>query len=85
MSQHHSVVFDKTINLGHVLTFIGFIVSGFTMWQAMDKRVLILEEARSAQKLIDVRQDAEIADNKKNVREDLKEINNKLDRLIERK
>lgn len=85
MSETRKVVFDKTINLGHVLTFLGFIISGFAMWQAMDKRVLVLEEARTAQRLIDTRQDTEITENKKTVREDLKEINNKLDRLIERK
>lgn len=77
--------FDATINLGHVLTFFGFIATGLGMWQAMDKRVAVLEESRVVQAATDRRQDAELSDNKKTVREDLKEISAKLDRLIERK
>lgn len=77
--------FDATINLGHVLTFLGFIATGLSMWQAMDKRVTILEETRTLQGVIDHKQDNELMDTKKTVREDLKEINAKLDRLIERK
>lgn len=79
------VKFDATINLGHVLTFFGFIVTGVAMWQTMDKRVVMLEEARTVQLATDHRQDAELVDNKKTVREDLKDISAKLDRLIERK
>jgi hypothetical protein len=78
------IKFDSTINLGHILTFLGFIGAGAVMWGTVDKRVVVLEEARSSQRLVDQRQDIEAADNKKNVREDLKEISNKLDRLIER-
>jgi|GEM_PF-2264092 len=82
MSDTRKLILD---NIGHLLTLISLIVSGVAMWQAMDKRVLVLEEARAAQRVIDTRQDNEIVENKKTVREDLKEINNKLDRLIERK
>ena len=79
------IKFDATINLGHILTFIGFIGTGVAMWQAMDKRVVVLEEARAFQISTDKRQDSALDDNKKIVREDLREINSKLDRLIERK
>lgn len=74
---------DPTVNLGHVLTFVGFIVSGITIWHVMDKRVIILEEARITQSVIDKRQDEGISANTKMMREDLREINNKLDRVIE--
>jgi hypothetical protein len=79
------IKFDATINLGHILTFIGFIGTGVAMWQTMDKRVVVLEEARAFQTSTDKRQDSTLDDTKKSVREDLREINNKLDRLIERK
>jgi hypothetical protein len=86
MQDHrHKVKFDATINLGHILTFIGFIGVGISTYQAMDKRVVVLEESRAVQTATDHRQDTELADNKKTVREDLKEISAKLDRLIERK
>jgi hypothetical protein len=76
--------FDATINLGHVLTFIGFIATIAGMWQTVDKRIVVLEEARVVQTGTDKRQDTELADSKKTVREDLKEINSKLDRLLDR-
>ena len=80
----HKIRFDSTINLGHILTFIGFIVAGFVAWSTVDKRVVVLEEARTMQVRVDARQDAAIEENKRIDREDLKEINSKLDRLIER-
>lgn len=79
------VKFDATINLGHILTFAGFLVTIASFWQSLDKRVVVLEEARTVQRGTDTRQDVDLNDSKKAVREDLKEISAKLDRLIERK
>lgn len=30
-----SLRFDPTVNLGHMLTFVGFIMTGFTAWSAV--------------------------------------------------
>ena len=76
--------FDPTVNFGHLLTFIGFLVTGSMAWMAMNTRVAVLEEARQMQSRIDAKQDAAIESNQKVVREDLNQINQKLDRLIER-
>lgn len=83
--EQRRIKFDGTINLGHVLTTVGFVATIISTWQMMDKRVMVLEEARIVQAATDHRQDNEISDNKKTVREDLKDISTKLDRLIERK
>src|SRR3989344_4817602 len=42
---HHRrrVAFDPTINLGHVLTFVGFLITGFSAYSALDKRVTLIE------------------------------------------
>lgn len=42
---HHRrrLAFDPTINLGHVLTFVGFLVTGFSAYSALDKRVTVVE------------------------------------------
>jgi len=77
--------FDGTVNLGHLITFAGFLVTCGAMWSAMDKRVTVLEDARIQQRQIDSRQDADAAESKRSVREDLQLISAKLDRLIERK
>jgi uncharacterized FlaG/YvyC family protein len=78
------IKFDPTINFGHVLTFVGFIATGGMAWMTMNTRVVVLEEARQAQVKVDARQDMAIEGNQKAVREDLREISNKLDRLVER-
>lgn len=79
------IKFDPTVNFGHLLTFVGFLVTGGMAWMTINTRIVVLEESRLAQIKVDQRQDAAIESNQKNVREDLKEINQKLDRLIERK
>lgn len=76
--------FDATVNLGHILTFIGFIGTGAIAWSTMDKRVVVLEEARVTQQQIDRKQEEAISEQRRTVREDLKEISQKLDRLIEK-
>ena len=35
----HGVRFDNTINLGHILTFLGFLVTIMVTWSTLDKRV----------------------------------------------
>ena len=75
--------FDGTINLGHVLTFLGFLISGIVAWNTMDKRVVILEEARVYQSAIDKKQDDERGALKTQMRDDYKDISNKLDRVLD--
>lgn len=45
--EHHQhrrrMVFDPTINLGHMLTFVGFLVAGFSAYSTLDKRVSVTE------------------------------------------
>lgn len=66
--------FDKTINLGHILTFIGFIGVGTVTWSTLDKRVVVLEESRKAQELRDTGQDDRNRDQMTAIRETLTEI-----------
>lgn len=79
------VKFDATVNLGHILTFIGFIVAGFTAWTTVDKRVTILEERTTLQQLVDKQQDTTQLSNMAQIRESLTEIKQQINRLAERK
>jgi hypothetical protein len=74
--------FDPTINLGHCLTFAGFMVAGFGAYGALDKRVTVVETTQTSQVSIDHRQDEDRADMKRSSREDIKEINGKLDKIL---
>jgi hypothetical protein len=42
------LTFDPTINLGHVLTFVGFIAAGAGAYSTLNQRLTILEERTSA-------------------------------------
>lgn len=68
------VRFDPTINLGHIITFVGFILSLFVTWSTLDKRVVVLEESRKAQELRDTGQDQRNSDQMGAIRESLTEI-----------
>lgn len=73
--------FDPTINLGHVLTFIGLALSMFVGWSALDKRVVVLEEAKSYQRERDSAQDSTINDKLSDLREYMREIKQGVDEL----
>ena len=40
--------FDGTINLGHILTFVGFMAAGFSAYSTLDKRISVEEVERAA-------------------------------------
>lgn len=46
IDRRHSprIKFDPTINLGHILTFVGFLATGFGAYTLLERRVTILEE-----------------------------------------
>lgn len=68
------VRFDATINLGHILTFVGFVVAGSTAWTTLDKRLTIIEERAGFQTQIDRQQDARLIENMVQIKESLTEI-----------
>lgn len=68
------VRFDPTINLGHIITFVGFILSLVVTWSTLDKRVVVLEESRKAQELRDSGQDQRANDHLGAIKETLTEI-----------
>ncbi len=56
--QENRVRFDKTINLGHILSAATFLAALALQWNVMDKRIVVLEEARLSQKERDTAQDS---------------------------
>lgn len=76
--------FDPTINLGHIITFIGFLATVAVGWTTLDKRVLVLEEARNTQAQIDRHQDQSAQQQMQYIRETLSEIKRSVDKLNDR-
>ena len=57
--QKKRIIFDPTITLGHILTFLGFITTIGVGWTALSTRVNSLEDAVKAQAMRDAAQDRE--------------------------
>ena len=82
---HGGVKFDATINLGHVLTFIGFVIAGFTAWSTLDKRLTVIEERALFQTQIDKAQDMKLAESMTQIKEALADIKTNINRLSDRR
>lgn len=68
------LTFDPTINAGHIISLLAFLVTLVIGWSTLDKRVVVLEEARKTQAQLDQHQDAMQRSNADSVRESLQEI-----------
>lgn len=75
------IKFDATINLGHVLTFVGFVIAGFTAWSTLDKRLTVIEERANFQAQIDRAQDARLVEHLAGIKESLADIKSTINRL----
>jgi hypothetical protein len=73
-SQPKRLTFDPTINAGHLLTFAGMAFMMFAGWNLMDKRVVVLEEAKSYQVLRDNSQDANTLQRLTELKEAVKDV-----------
>jgi hypothetical protein len=76
-------VFDKRINLTHIITTMSIAASVFVWGSAMDRRVAVLEEKASVAYHRAERQDAFIASGLLELKQEIRETNRKIDRLIE--
>lgn len=77
-------VFDPTVNLGHLLTFFGFVAMIVGSWNLLDKRIIVLEEAYKAQSLRDTHQDERAAHNIQIIKESLTKIERNVERVNDR-
>ena len=65
----------------HILTFLGFLVTITVSWSTLDKRVVVLEESRKAQAIMDSAQDLRSAEKFNEIKETLGEIKRSVDRV----
>ena len=76
--------FDSTINLGHLLTFVGFVLTGFGAWSTIDRRLTVLEESRRVQAQIDANQDERLSQSMSQIKESLSDIRRNLEKVSDR-
>lgn len=73
-TERRRLTFDPTINAGHIISLLAFLVTLVIGWSTLDKRVVVLEEARKTQAQLDQHQDAIQRASNDSVRESLAEI-----------
>ncbi len=76
--------FKKELSLGDLLAVAGAAASVLWAYVTLDTRLTRLETAMAFQKVVDTRQDEEALRYQARIEEAMREINRKLDRLIER-
>lgn len=76
---------EKTVSISHIFTTIAAISAIFILGSKFDTRLALSEQAFVTQHSIDARQDSDALASREIVRQQLRDINAKLDRLIERK
>lgn len=83
-STENRIKFDKTINLGHLLTMGLFVITIMAGWNMMDKRLLVLEEARAAQRDRDAVQDSTTKENLQTVKEALTDLRRSVEKVADK-
>lgn len=80
-NQPGRINFDRTINLGHILTVISFIIVTIMQWNLMDKRIVVLEEARTAQRERDIAQDSASREKFQEVKEAINDLRRSVEKV----
>lgn len=75
----------KEISIGNIVTIVLVTIAGVTAWNKVDARIANLEDGVTRQAKTDAKQDQERKDASDRVYSELTRLNDKLDRLIERK
>lgn len=78
------LTFDPTINAGHLLTFVSLMGALAIGWNTLDKRVVVLEEAKVYQRERDQAQDNSITEKLGDIKETLREVKRGVDDLKQR-
>lgn len=84
---------DKSVSFGHILTTVAILLSLAAGWATMSERIAVLEQQQAGfnqriltilatQQSTDTRQDSEITEIKRQIREDYREIRRQLDQLV---
>lgn len=76
--------FDPTVNLGHILTFIGFMATGFAAYSQVDKRLSVVEVKSEIQAQKSVEFEGRIKESLQEIKVDVKDMKRSVDSLAGR-
>ncbi len=80
---------DKRLNVSHLVATAGICVAVFMWGGKIDTRISLIEQfqaqSQANQRITDIRQDDDMRSALLSVKQEMRDVNNKLDRLIEAK
>jgi hypothetical protein len=76
--------FDKSISIANVMTLLAAVGSMAYMANRFDQRITIQEQFSMVQQQVNAQQKSDLNDYKRIVREDVKDLSAKVDRVLER-
>lgn len=82
--EQKKIHFDPTINLGHLITFAGFMLTIGLGWVNLDKRVLVVESNLRTQEIRDKSQDNEIGSNALYLTNSISDLKRSVERLSDK-
>lgn len=82
--EQRKIHFDPTINLGHLLTFAGFLLTIGIGWANLDKRVLAVEANSRTQEIRDQSQDSELNSNALYLTNSINDLKRSVERLSDK-
>lgn len=78
------IKFDKTVNLGHILTFIGFLAAIWSSTMMLHTRLVLVEEKQKMQEMKDAEQDTRGKEVYRDMKEALQDIHRSMERLADK-
>ena len=76
--------FDWSIGLRDVVAILALLFAGVALYGSLDKRVVVLEQAKEYQRLVDVAQDKRADELKSDLLNALRDVNGSVNRLADR-
>lgn len=84
-AQRRRVRFDPTINLGHLLTFVGFLATGMAAYSDLRERIAVQAVRIQAAEMEAAAEKIRNRDSLREIKDDLKEIRRGVEDLARRK
>lgn len=83
--RNKGITFDPTINAGHILTFLGFMLAGFGAYSTLDNRVTIVEQRTQASEQRYAEQDQRLKESLTDIKTDLRDLKRSMQDLARHK
>lgn len=79
--KHKRMTMDWTVNISNLITLAGLLITVVVGWNTMDKRVLVLEEAKIAQVRRDESQDTALIERLRDIKDAIKDVKDGVNEL----